>query len=187
MVKISGVPMKVLTTIAATSFFLLFTATNTEAQPQEKPQDQPEVKVEHVDGVEVVDYGIYVTDFIRTKNAQGAIQSVWNRLRHVRTTREVPAERRIHFGLRFKLLGEPNGTKAILKKVWIFPPQGVWNPTTGRMRHQYEKHMTVTVGEMSYTAYKFDKPWQRVPGPWTLELWHKGRRLVSQHFTVFQP
>jgi len=36
----------------------------------------------------------------------------------------------------------------------------------------------------TYTSYSFDEEWELIPGKWKFEVWHKGKKLCEQSFTV---
>ncbi|HXH64463.1 MAG TPA: DUF3859 domain-containing protein [Mariprofundaceae bacterium] len=169
--------MNALRGIAATALFLvLASATADAAQSSAVPR------------VEVVDYGLYTASVVQSKrDAQGILDSVSSDIRHMKTTHDVPARLGTQFGLRFKLLGEPDGAQVTLKEVWIFPPAGLRPPEANEAIHQIQRNITVTMGKTRYLSYKFDDPWELIPGTWTHELWYQGRKVVSQRFTVGQP
>jgi hypothetical protein len=142
-----------------------------------------------IERIDVVDYGIYTADVISSqRDAQGILQSSSTNVQHVQTTRDVPAQIGVRFGFRFRVVGAPSGAEVRLKKITIFPPGGLRNPASAQAISRSETTLTTTVGnEVTYTAYKFDDPWELTTGPWTIELWHGDRKLASQNFTVFKP
>jgi len=142
-----------------------------------------------VDGIDVVDYGLYSASVTSAqRDAQGILQNTSTNIEHLQTTRDVPAQIGVRFGFRFRLTGAPSGTQVQLKKITIFPPGGLRSPASTQAISRSESILTETVGdEVNYTAYKFDDPWELVIGSWTIELWYGDRKLTSQEFMVFKP
>jgi len=142
-----------------------------------------------IERIDVVDYGIYTAEVMSSqRDAQGLLQNTSTNIQHVQTTRDVPAQIGVRFGFRFRVVGAPSGAEVRLKKITTFPPGGLRNPASAQALSRSETTLTTTVGnEVSYTAYKFDDPWELTTGPWTIELWQGDRKLVSQSFTVFKP
>jgi uncharacterized protein DUF3859 len=140
-----------------------------------------------VDRVEVLEFGLYQSDKIRTiddpKVAAGVITPGTNR-KLLETTTTVPGRVGVEFGLRHVLVGQPAGTVAALTYVTRFPPQGVRNPKTGEIFYKNEFPWKDGVGEKKYRTYSFDEDWEIVPGEWALEFWYEGRKLGEQKFTV---
>jgi len=169
--------LAVLVIVFAVMHPLVFTAADAYAQTP------------HIERIDIVDYGIYTADLQSAqRDAQGILQSSSTNVRHVQTTRDVPAQLGVRFGFRFRVVGAPIGAEVRLKKITIFPPGGLRNPASGQVISRLEDTLTTTVGnDARYTAYKFDDPWELAPGPWTIELWHGDRKLASQSFTIFKP
>ena len=166
----------VLVLVFAVTHPLVFTVAGAYAQTP---------KIERID---VVDYGIYTADVISSqRDAQGILQSSSENVRHTKTTRTIPAQLGLRFGFRFAVVGAPNGAKVQLRKVTIYPANGLQNPISGKHISRSEATVTTTVGETQYTAYKFDDPWELAIGVWTIEIWYGDRKLTSQTFTVVKP
>ena len=36
----------------------------------------------------------------------------------------------------------------------------------------------------TYMACSFDNKWEAIPGRWNFQVWHKGKKLCEQSFTV---
>ena len=50
------------------------------------------------------------------------------------------------------------------------------------LRSAYQR--TKTIGETVYLGYGFEHAWEIVPGTWTYQIWHDGRKLAERSFTV---
>lgn len=163
--------------IAVVFLFLVLSAAQVWAQ---------EPRIERID---VVDYGLYTASVVKAERGRdGILQSTSTNIRHLQATRDVPAQIGVRFGFRFKVVGAPNGAKVSLKKITIFPPGGLQTPDSSQTISRTEDIITATVGdEATYTAYKFDDPWELKLGSWTIELWDGDRRLATQNFTVYKP
>jgi len=141
-----------------------------------------------VQGVEIVAYGIYTADLqSATRDSQGIKQNVSTNFRRAATTTTVPAQLGVRFGIEYKVVGAPSGGTVSLKKVTVFPPAGLRSPAVSQPIHRSEATVTSKIGETTYTGYRFDDPWELVPGAWAIQLWYGDRKLVEKKFTVVAP
>jgi hypothetical protein len=96
----------------------------------------------------------------------------------------VPAKSGVQFGIRFRVVGAPDGATVDVRRRWIFPPAGLKAPAAKEPVFGVERDDTVTIGQERFQSYGFDDPWELVPGQWTIEYWIGNRQLVSKSFTV---
>ena len=142
---------------------------------------------QQVERIEIVEWGLFRHDvqaqMDSPESPSGAKKLVDNvRLQQATTT--VPALVGMKFGIRFKIVGSPPGTPVVLKVVFRFPSQGLTNPAKGKTYSDYESHSNAVVGEVTYRGYGLDYDWEVETGPWTLEVWHQGRKLAEKTFMV---
>ena len=98
-----------------------------------------------IERIDVVDYGIYSATVISAqKDAQGILQTVSDNPRHIETTRNIPAQLGARFGFRLKVVGTPNASAVQLRKVMIFPPDGLQNPNSVKPISRLESTLTAT-------------------------------------------
>jgi hypothetical protein len=147
----------------------------------------PEARAQQVDRVEIVEWGIFRHNdgevVKQPLSPLGTMTHVLNeRLQHVTTT--IPALAGMTFGIRYKVVGPVVGANVTLKQITRFPKQGVTNPETGKTFSYSEYHTSAVVGAVTYRGYTFDRDWEVVPGRWTLEIWHDGRKLAEKTFMV---
>ena len=102
----------------------------------------------------------------------------------VHSTTTIPARRFIRFGVRYAVTGFPPGARVNIKLVTRFPEPGLWDPRTGVRHYRGEYSITTQVGAQAYREFKFDHPWEIVPGEWVFEFWHGDRLLGAQKFCV---
>jgi hypothetical protein len=141
-----------------------------------------------IDRIEVTEYGIYTADEQSCeRNAQGVLTCERTNMRHAVTTLTIPAQHGIHFGFRFKIVGTPDAAPVEVTGITNFPPPGLKSPSQSAPLRNYQYTKTVKIGEIGYTDYAFDDPWELVPGPWTVEIWVDHRRLAIENFTVVRP
>lgn len=141
-----------------------------------------------VDRVDIADYGLYTAEVIRAeRDAQGLLRSTSGNIQHTQSTRTVPAQLGVRFGFRFKVVGAPDGAEVRLREITTFPAGGLRKPGSSQPLTRSERMLTVKIGQTGYNAYKFDDPWELVPGVWTMELWHEGAKVASLAFTVVKP
>lgn len=138
-----------------------------------------------IDRIDVVEYGIYTSDSQDcSRDNQGVLHCTATNVRLAASTTTIPAQLGVRFGVRFRVAGTPDGASITLKRVWICPPPGLRSPNASQPILRMEDQYPTTIGATRYTEYRFDDPWELVPGTWTLEMWDGNRRLLSQSFTV---
>jgi Domain of unknown function (DUF3859) len=135
--------------------------------------------------VEIVAYGIYSADLQSSqRDTQGVLQNVSQNFRLVTATTAVPAQIGTRFGFNYKVGGTPTGKTVSLKKVTVYPPEGLRSPNVAQSLKHSDTTVTPTIGQQSYAGYRFDDPWELVPGQWRMELWDGDRKVAEQTFTV---
>lgn len=101
----------------------------------------------------------------------------------VHSTTTIPV-RFIRFGVRYAVTGFPPGALVNIKLITRFPDPGLRDPRTGVRHHRGEYSITALIGAQAYREFKFDHPWEMVPGEWVFEFWHGDRLLGAQKFCV---
>jgi hypothetical protein len=104
--------------------------------------------------------------------------------RFTRQTDKIPAQVGTQFGFRFKLTNLPAVGSVDLKTIVKHPPI---KDEKGVVEREYTVTTTlpVTDGYVSeVTGYSLDRPEELVPGVWIFEHWYRGRKLVTQTFSV---
>ena len=138
--------------------------------------------------VEIVAYGIYTADLqSATRDSHGVLQNLSTNFRRETATTNVPAQIGVRFGFEYKVVGKPAGKIVSLKKVTVFPPEGLRSPTVAQPLQHSDITVTPKIGEKTYVGYRFDDPWELVPGPWRIELWDGDRKVAERIFTVTAP
>lgn len=99
---------------------------------------------------------------------------------------QIPGKEGLHFGLAYVLSG-PAGARAMVKKVYRFPPGGMPDVIRGGSRSTLERVQRVTVGKPLLMGWSFQDalPEQILIGDWTFEVWQGGHKLIAQKFSVF--
>jgi hypothetical protein len=142
----------------------------------------PTVNIERID---IVEYGIYTADEQScTRNAQGILSCARVDIHHSVTTLTVPAQHGVHFGFRYKIVGTPEGATVRVTGITNFPPAGLNKPGTSEPLRSYRYSDNEKVGQIGYTDYAFDDPWELVAGPWSVEIWIDNRLMASRTFNV---
>jgi Domain of unknown function (DUF3859) len=143
-----------------------------------------------VERIEIVETGIYRAETASIEYAPDTATRQRNILSEtqilVATTR-IEAKVGLHFGMRYRVVGRPNGVTVRLTSVTQFPGSGLKNPATGRLVARGEHPLFATVGAINYRGYVFEHDWEVAPGLWTFELWDGKRKLASQAFNVIKP
>ncbi len=147
----------------------------------------PDARAQQVDRVEIVEWGIFQDERAGVRAAPLAVTGTTNLVKNVRlqqTTTTIPALVGMKFGFRFQVVGSPPGATVNLKCITRFPSQGVTNPAKDKTFSSSEFHSDAVIGTITYRGYSFDYDWEVEPGPWTLEIWHNGRKLGEKTFMV---
>jgi hypothetical protein len=146
-----------------------------------------DARAQQVERVEIVEWGLFRTDaegkVAAPRGATGTMTLVSNVRLH-QTTTTVPALVGMQFGLRFNIVGSPPGASINLRTVFRLPTQGITNPASGKTYSSTEFDMAASIGESTYRGYSFDHDWEVEAGPWTMEIWHDGRKLAEKTFMV---
>jgi hypothetical protein len=147
----------------------------------------PQAWAWQVDRIEIVEWGLFRKEAGETVpqplSPMGTMTYALNE-RLLETTTTVPALVGVTFGIRYKVVGPAAGANVALKQITRFPKGGVTNPATGKTFSHSEYRTSVRVGEVTYRGYTLDRDWEVVPGPWTMEIWHDGRKLAEKTFMV---
>lgn len=136
--------------------------------------------------IEIVEYGLYTASLVNKERLpDGTVRTSVSGVTHMKTTREVPTELGVRFGFRFKILGAPKADSTPLKKILIFPPEGLQPPDKTNRVFRSEVNFLPPLGEEAgYTGVFLSEAWMLIPGPWTIEIWAGDRRLVTESFIV---
>jgi len=131
-----------------------------------------------VDGVEIIDYGLYSTDFASWQDAPntnfGKIQLVGTK-ELIRRTKRIPGKSGTEFGIRYVVNGQGEGGEVDLLV---------------RVSHS-ETHTTNEwvasrqIGTPSFDGWKLGADSQIIPGKLTIQLFHEGIKLAEKSFTVY--
>ena len=140
-----------------------------------------------VDRLEITDFGTYkVEPGNKRENAEGLKTTIARRVEHLESTTTIPARIGISFGVRYKIVGEPDNAEVTLRKVISFPPPGL-QPSRGKIMPQSESKVETMIGETAADLYTLEDNFELVPGVWTVELWDGERKLLTQSFTLEKP
>ena len=142
-------------------------------------QDTPSVT-----SATVTEVGIYAAQVIKTFDVPGVIGGTNQGLDSftlVQATTNIPARVGTRFGFRYTIHGTPTNAPVVLTMVGKHPP--LKDPKTEKTQTRDEYELQSWIGQ-TYTSYSFDNAWEAVPGIWEFEVWHKGKKLCEQSFTV---
>jgi hypothetical protein len=143
-----------------------------------------------VERLEIVETGIYRAETSSIESAPDTAtrqRNILSETKLVAATTRVEAKLGVHFGMRYRLVGRPNGVSVKLTSVTLYPGSGLKNPLTGRLQARGEHLLFATIGAINYRGYVFEHGWEMVPGVWTFEIWDGNRKLASQAFDVVRP
>jgi hypothetical protein len=61
------------------------------------------------------------------------------------------------------------------------------NPATGVTADRDEWDAAANLGITRFTGWRFDEPWEIVPGTWTIEILQQGRVMARKEFVITKP
>jgi hypothetical protein len=140
-----------------------------------------------VTDAEIIDYGILSAQVDKTINDQSLVQGVHYTMKASRLlerTTEIFAEKGLKFGIKYLIKGYPIGSRVKLDFVVLYPEPGLTNPVSGKTDHQSMVSMVKKIGKITTSGYLFKQKWEMVPGQWTFQIWHDGRKLAEKNFIV---
>lgn len=140
-----------------------------------------------VERIEIVGKGIYLVEtgerIPEATAPTGAIEPATN-FTNIETTEEVPARIGVEFGLEYQIAGEPEGADVTLEFLVTYSDAGIADSESPMPLRETRYELPKPIGEPVYLGYGFENDWELVPGRWTFEIWHDGRQLAEEHFSV---
>lgn len=144
----------------------------------------------NIDRIQIFEWGIYQAETTQKTSAPGTASGQLNtitNIQNIEQTTTIPARMGLRFGFRFNVIGAPQGATAQVRMVTIFPKPGLYNPDR-QLTFDHNEYMSEkTIGRDSYAGWRFEHPYELVPGVWTWQIWYQGQKLGEQSFTVVKP
>jgi Domain of unknown function (DUF3859) len=135
-------------------------------------------------GVEILQYGVFRSEIVgKQRDVGGITHNVVDKICHIATTRVVPMQIGVQFGLRYRVTGPIEGQRVLLRKVVRYPAV-MTPPPPEPARSQVMNFVELPVGTTSYTEYAFEQAWELVAGSWTFQFFERDRKLAEFSFTV---
>ena len=136
----------------------------------------------HVIGAKVTEAGIYASQVLTDEtNSAGVKLQGLDEFKLLLNTTNIPARIGIRFGFRYEIIGTPANAPIILTMVAKYPP--IKYSTTGKTETTDKYQLRSWIGK-TYTSGSLDEKSDCVPGQWTFEVWHEGKKLCEQAFLV---
>ena len=140
-----------------------------------------------VNRVDILGYGIYRMETTAIKDAPEL--AAGKRREAVPTwlvsgTGNIPGSLGVCFGFHYYLHGNPPGGEIPLTTRITFPTPGMKNPATGQVYSQNEYTLQRNIGQKYTVGYGFDHEWEIIEGKWTIQLWHRDRKLAEKEFMI---
>jgi hypothetical protein len=140
-----------------------------------------------VERIDILDKGLYAIETgagtAQANTPTGEVTAVTGS-RNIEVTSAIAAKVGGEFGFRYTAIGEPAGAEVPFDIVIAYPKQGLTNPDTKTTLHESRYSQTKKIGEISYLGYGFEHDWEAEPGTWVFQIWHDGRKLADETFTV---
>ena len=149
-----------------------------------------EAQQPRIDRIDVLEFGLYEAKKEDSRADPGTTTGRTNIVSSVvfyETTTRIPARRGMGFGIRYLVVGAPEGTTVPIRVVWRLPAPGLRNPKSGNTYRESTSNIDVAIGTPRLRGYSLDEDWEIVTGDWTIELWSGERRLLSRTFTLYKP
>ncbi|MBI3548095.1 MAG: DUF3859 domain-containing protein [Elusimicrobia bacterium] len=146
-----------------------------------------DVAAPKVDKIEIVEAGIYKVEVAsreRVDGLAGGKLSIVKNSTLLKATTTIPMKIGTTFGIRYKVIGSPDGSKAELKIVTNYPKEGVRDPGQKRTLYASTYPVNKTIGLVTYKSYTLEEGWELVPGRWSFEVWYGDKKMAEQEFTI---
>lgn len=101
-------------------------------------------------------------------------------------TTTVDANKDRVFGIQYVINSQPKGALFNVTQVVEIPDEGIKTPG-GRVYKTMRDKARVPIGQKVFFGYGFDFPWEKVPGEWTIQIWHEQYKLAERKFNVIVP
>lgn len=136
--------------------------------------------------LEVVEHGLYALEAESTaRDPNGVGVDTVRNICHLATTATIPLRRGMHFGLRYRLRGAAPDEIVTLTTVVNFPHEASPPAGSGPIR-SHAMTFEHRAGDLGYTGYGFDEPWELMAGTWTIQVFGGTRQLLEFRFTVVE-
>ena len=142
-----------------------------------------------IQAAEIVGYGIFESVSSKRFRGASATSAGFDTVRGVRFTdytNRIPAVPGSSFGFQYVINSSPKGRPLRVKGVVRLPEGGMTRPG-GRTYETLEETYEIVLGKKELHGFGFDEEWERVPGTWVLEVWHRDALLIKRTFEVYLP
>ena len=129
--------------------------------------------------VELLDYGILNINKIKTIDTSLTASGKYTIAKMTsvkKTTDLIIAKKHEAFGITYKVIGNPHGTKVLLTIKIIHPP--IKGRTSSKAK------IWAYIGEPDYTFYSFDEDYELLEGKWKIQIWNKNKKLLEKVFHI---
>ena len=128
----------------------------------------------------ITNYGIFEIPSTRIEN--GTEKILYKQRILKKNTNEIPAKIGTRFGFNYVIAGEPDGEDVSLKKIIKYPKPGLIFNNKTIMEDTF--NIDVKLNEINYSGFIFEYKEELIPGIWTIEYFHKERRILQKEFDV---
>lgn len=145
---------------------------------------------QRIDGIEILSYGIMSADkqkLEKDANISSGQRVNYDEVKIIRRTSTITLhnnEDDLIFGAHMRLQGSPSDRAMTVRIVWLYPRPGLVNPATGIAKFKDEYNDTWRIGRTRNYFWTIGSAWTKVPGTWTLQIWHDKRLLAEQAFQL---
>jgi len=121
------------------------------------------------------------TKRIPDPNSPTGLHSLSANYQFVERTDTVPAVLNTNFGVEYSIKSNVNSVVPI-KTVWKFP--GKMLNDKNREYSELSRVLPMYTNSRTYSSYKFDEPYEIMPGVWEIEFYYNNKLIYSKKFTV---
>ena len=143
------------------------------------------VKAAEIEGGEVLKFGIFKTELIRTEavsEAAGGTKGVVKNQKLVEATTRIPALKGLEFGFEYVIRGQPAGDTVEVTHRYLHP--SMTNPQTKKFFGSQTTRGKQKIGRTAYVGYEFEDDWEAVPGEWTIQVFCQGKKIAEKSFQI---
>jgi hypothetical protein len=147
------------------------------------------VMASDIEGVEILNFGIYKADVIKKEDAAGSAAGYKNIVQNValiEQTTNIPARVGTRFGFEYVIKGSPVGSTIDLTYKYLHPRM-----TNQKTNQAFTSQEIVSknreIGKAATLTYTFDYEWEAVAGEWTVQIFYAGKKLAEKTFYIYKP
>jgi len=135
-----------------------------------------------IDGIKIIDYGIYKTKLIQNKSSITGNYQVRKVIHIIKSSDKIKIKKNIIFGFRYLLLGNKKNKIIQLKLVNKYPRLTKNNKTYNTTFVSIDR----IIGATNFEGYILNNDFEMIQGTWIFTLFYENKKIGEKSFTLFE-